>query len=239
MRLRKKANLSQRLAACGGRWVQQPGQLRGHWRSLMPDAREIHLEIGCGKGRFTVEMALRHPDWLWIGVERSADAMVTAAEKARDLGLENLFFLDLDAGWLGQYFAPGEVQRIYLNFSDPWPSSRQAYRRLSHPDFLMRYRGILSPGGAIEMKTDNAGLFEWSLFQFPKAGFRLEEVCRDLHRDGPAGVMTDYEEKFYRQGKPICRCTAVMEALPAEMSGWKDPLAQFHNPRLLDGRKPL
>ena len=103
---------------------------------------------------------------------------------------------------LRDYFAPGEVERIYINFCDPWPTNRHARRRLTHPDFLERYRGVLTDGGEIHFKTDNRGLFEWSLFQFPKAGYELREVTRDLHADGIRGVMTDYEEKFHSLGTP-------------------------------------
>ena len=152
-----------------------------------------------------------------VAVERVPDAMVIAAERARELELPNVFFIDADAANLEEYFAPGEVDRIYINFCDPWPGARYAKRRLTHPGFLLRYRKVLREGGEIHFKTDNHDLFEWSLFQFPKAGFVLSQVTRDLHAGGIQGVMTDYEEKFHNLGTPINRCVGTMEALPEQV----------------------
>lgn len=224
MRMRKKPNLDRRLARCADMLAAEPEAWKGRWRTRQPEARELHLEIGCGKGRFTVETARLHPENLYIAIERVPDAMIIAMERAQEQGVKNVCFIDADAARLRDYFAPGEVDRIYLNFSDPWPSHRHSKRRLTHTDFLMRYRQVLRPGGEIHFKTDNSDLYEWSLFQFPKAGFALSEVTRDLHRDGVQGVMTDYEEKFFQQGKPINRCVAAMGALPAEMEELIDPL---------------
>lgn len=216
MRMRKKPNLIPRLEACGELVITDPKEHRGRWRELMPGTGALRVELGCGKGRFTVGTAQAEPDALLIAVERVPDAMVIAAERARELELNNVFFLDADAADLEAYFAPGEVDRIYINFCDPWPGARYAKRRLTHPGFLLRYRKVLSQGGHIHFKTDNHDLFEWSLFQFPKAGFTLSEVTRDLHAGGPTGIMTDYEEKFYQLGTPINRCVGTMEALPPE-----------------------
>lgn len=219
MRMRKKANLDQRMERQSARLVERPGEHRGHWRELLPGCREVRLELGCGKGRFTVETAKTEPDILFVAVERVADAMVMAMERADAAGLSNVLFIDADARGLCEWFAPGEVGRVYLNFSDPWPSSQQAKRRLTHPDFLRLYADALAPAGEIHFKTDNKDLFEWSLFQFPKAGYTLTEVTRDLHANGVNGVMTDYEEKFYNEGKPICRCVAVRgETLSARLT---------------------
>lgn len=214
MRMRKKPNLIPRLEACGDLVVTDPQERRGRWREWMEGAKEVHLELGCGKGRFTVETAQAQPDVLLIAVERVPDAMVIAAERAKELGLRNVFFIDADAADLEAYFAPGEVDRIYVNFCDPWPGARYAKRRLTHPGFLLRYRKVLAQGGQIHFKTDNRDLFEWSLFQFPKAGFDLSEVTRDLHANGIQGVMTDYEEKFHSLGTPINRCVGTMAELP-------------------------
>ncbi len=214
MRMRKKPNLIPRLEACGALVVTDPSGRRGQWRELMPECREVRVELGCGKGRFTVGTAQAEPDVLFVAVERVPDAMVIAAERARDMGLRNVFFIDADAADLAGYFAPGEVNGVYINFCDPWPGARYAKRRLTHPGFLLRYREVLAPGGKIWFKTDNHDLFEWSLFQFPKAGFALSEVTRDLHADGIQGVMTDYEEKFYNLGTPINRCVGTMGELP-------------------------
>ena len=224
MRMRKKPNLDVRMERCEELLIREPEAWKGRWRELKPDADGLHLEIGCGKGRFTVETARLHPSTLFVAVERVADAMVIAMERARQLELTNVFFIDADAARLRDYFAPGEVDRIYLNFSDPWPSNRHAKRRLTHTDFLMRYRLVLREGGQIHFKTDNHDLYEWSLFQFPKAGYTLSEVTRNLHEHGIQGVMTDYEEKFHNLGTPINRCVATVGPLPAELKDWVDPL---------------
>lgn len=136
--------------------------------------------------------------------------MVVAMERARDAGLHNVFFVDGDAACLPDFFAPGEVDRIYINFCDPWPKSNQKKRRLTHGNFLQLYRRVLPMGGEIHFKSDNDKLFEWSLEEIPQFGFRLSQVTRDLHANGPVGVMTDYEAKFYQQGVTINRCVAAM-----------------------------
>ncbi len=219
MRMRKKAHLAERMERQGALLCQTPWEHKGRWAKLLPGCREVRLELGCGKGRFTVETAKAEPDVLFVAVERVADAMVMAMERAQALGLVNVRFIDADARGVTDWFAPGEVSRVYLNFSDPWPSSQQSKRRLTHPDFLRLYAGVMPAGGEIHFKTDNKDLFEWSLFQFPKAGYTLTEVTRDLHANGPRGVMTDYEEKFYNEGKPICRCVAVKgETLSARLT---------------------
>ena len=214
MRMRKKKNLAPRMDACGALLVADPAAEKGRWRERKPDAAHLRLELGCGKGRFTAETAAAHPDDLYVAVERVPDAMVIAMERCRDLGLDNVFFIDGDAAVLDQYFAPGEVDLIYINFCDPWPSVKHSRRRLTPEGFLRGYRKVLREGGQVHFKTDNHDLFEWSLFQFPKAGFALSEVTRNLHEHGIQGVMTDYEEKFHALGTPINRCVGTMEALP-------------------------
>ena len=210
MRMRKKKNLLPRMEACGALLVADPRALRGRWRELLPDARELRVELGCGKGRFTAETAAAEPDVLLIAVEKVPDAMVVAMERARDAGLHNVFFVDGDAACLPDFFAPGEVDRIYINFCDPWPKSNQKKRLLTHGNFLQLYRRVLPMGGEIHFKSDNDKLFEWSLEEIPQFGFRLSQVTRDLHANGPVGVMTDYEAKFYQQGVTINRCVATM-----------------------------
>ena len=209
MRMRKKAHLEERWAKQQPRLIDCPAAHKGCWRELAPECEAVWLELGCGKGRFTAQTAQAHPNVLFIALERVADAMVVAMERCAGLGLSNVFFIDANAENLRDYFGDGEVDRLYLNFSDPWPAKAQAKRRLTHPDFLRRYARVLEKGGQIHFKTDNKDLFEWSLFQFPKAGYTLSEVTRDLHADGINGIMTDYEEKFYHEGKPICRCVAT------------------------------
>ncbi len=214
MRMRKKKNLGMRMEACAALWVKDPAQMRGCWREKKPDAPQLRLELGCGKGRFTAETAAAHQSDLYVAVERVPDAMVIAMERCRELGLTNVFFIDGDAAELDRYFAPGEVDLLYINFCDPWPSVKHARRRLTAEPFLRGYRKVLRDGGRIEFKTDNHDLFEWSLFQFPKAGYALSEVTRDLHANGVQGIMTDYEEKFYSLGTPINRCVGTKVELP-------------------------
>lgn len=198
------------MEAASAVWVREPEQYRGRWRELMPEARELHLEIGCGKGKFTVEMAALHPEVLFLAVERVKEAMLLGMERAVAMGLKNVFFLSVDAALLDTLFAPGEADRIYLNFCDPWPRSKNAKRRLTYHTFLEKYRAVLRPEGEIHFKTDNAGLFAWSLEEFERYGYPVKNVIDDLHRDGVVGVMTGYEEKFHALGTPIHRCEIMM-----------------------------
>ena len=233
MRMRKKKNLIPRMERCGDFLVRDPYDRRGSWRELMPQARELRLELGCGKGRFTAGTAAAEPDVLFIAVEMVPDAMVVAMERCVNAGLTNVYFVDANADQLPSFFAPGEVDRIYLNFSDPWPSNRHAKRRLTHGNFLRLYRQVLKMGGQIHFKTDNQGLFEFSVDEIPNFGFTLSEVTRNLHEYGPVGVMTDYEAKFYEQGLPINRLVATMvpweEPFPATIKDlrerWLDTFA--------------
>ncbi|NLM84465.1 MAG: tRNA (guanosine(46)-N7)-methyltransferase TrmB [Clostridiales bacterium] len=209
MRMRKKRNLIPRMERCAALLVREPWLLRGRWRDEFPGYKELHLEIGCGRGRFTVETAKLHPDVFFVALERVADAMIIGLEKAMAEGLRNIRFMTQDASNLLEFFADGEVDRIYLNFSDPWPGKRHAKRRLTSERFLPIYKKILRPGGEIHFKTDNPELFDYSLGTFREAGFALSEITRNLHENGPVGVMTDYEMKFYAQGVSICRCVAT------------------------------
>lgn len=198
------------MEACTSVWIQDPEAHRGDWRALMPEAEEVHLEIGCGKGKFTVEMAELYPRILFLAVERVREALVLAMEKAIAMGLKNVYFLSVDAANLEQYFAPGEADRIYLNFCDPWPRGKNAKRRLTYHTFLEKYRAVLRPEGEIHFKTDNEKLFAWSLEEFERYGYPVRNVTDDLHRDGVVGVMTGYEEKFHALGTPIHRCEITM-----------------------------
>ena len=210
MRMRKKKNLQSRMEACRCCWITDPQARKGHWRELFPQAKQIRVEVGCGKGRFTMETAKAEPDILLIAVEKVPDAMVVAMERCRDAGLTNVFFVDGDAASLPDLFEADEVDRLYINFCDPWPRSNQARRRLTHGNFLQIYRKVLKLGGQIHFKTDNDKLFAWSVEEIPQFGFSLSEVTTDLHADGPVGVMTDYEAKFFGEGKNINRCVATM-----------------------------
>lgn len=222
MRMRKRNNLEPRMEAASAVWIRDPEARRGSWRSLMPEARELHLEIGCGKGKFTTEMAELHPEVLFIAVERVKEAMLLGMEKAVALGLKNLYFISVDAALLEALFVPGEVDRIYLNFCDPWPRSKNAKRRLTYHTFLEKYRAVLKPEGEIHFKTDNAKLFAWSLEEFAQYGYPVKNVTDDLHKDGVVGVMTGYEEKFHALGTPIHRCEICM---PKQEAGVKAPTA--------------
>ena len=215
MRMRKKKNLIPRMERHADRRIMDPYAMPGRWRELMPEAREIRVEVGCGKGLFTAESAAAEPDVLFVAVEMVPEAVVVAMERCAER--ENVRFVIADAKELPSFFAPGEVDRIYLNFSDPWPSRRHARRRLTHGRALRGYREILHPGGQIWMKTDNVPLFDFSLSELPRYGFSLSEVTRDLHADGVVGPMTDYEKKFHAQGVPICRLVGTMEA------DWEEP----------------
>ena len=221
--MRRKKNLGPWIES-GAAWqIKDPKALRGNWRSLMPGAKELRLELGCGKGRFTCQTAAANPDILFVAVERVPDAMVMAMEKARDMGLTNVFYVDADAALLPEFFAPEEVDLIYINFCDPWPPKRHAKRRLTHRNFLKLYREVLKEKGQIHFKTDNAPLFEFSVLEFPEAGYDLEEVTRDLHANGVCGIMTDYEEKFHNLGTKINRCVGVKGELPPQPEGEEEP----------------
>ncbi len=206
MRMRKRNNLAPRMEACASIWLKDAKVLRGKWRELMPEAKELRLEIGCGKGKFTVETAAANPDVLLIAVEKVQEAMILGMEKALAMGLKNLYFLSLDAAQIEEYFEDGEVDLLYLNFCDPWPRKKNAKRRLTFRTFLEKYKRILKNEGEIHFKTDNAPLFEWSLEEFEACKLEICNLTRDLHANGPVGIMTGYEEKFYALGTPINRC---------------------------------
>ena len=172
MRMRRKKNLVPRMEACGQWLIRDPKAQRGHWRELMPGAKELRLELGCGKGRFTCQTAAADPDVLFIAVERVPDAMVMAMEKARSLALTNVFFVDADAAELPEFFAPDEVDLIYINFCDPWPPKRHAKRRLTHRDFLLRYRQVLRDGGEIHLRRTTWACLPFPLRSSPSAASR-------------------------------------------------------------------
>lgn len=202
MRMRKKKNLVPRMEACDACWIRRPEEHRGRWRELMPGARELRVELGCGKGRFTAETAKAEPDVLLIAVEKVPDAMVVAMERVVEQGIPNVRFLDRDAELLPEMFAPGEISRLYINFPDPWPKKKQFKRRLTAPEFLDKYRALLPEDGAVWFKTDNEPLFDWSLESFRGCGWALADM--------PEGTpMTDYEARFTEMGLPIHRVVAT------------------------------
>ena len=213
MRMRKKKNLIPRLERCADVIVRDGEACRGTWKERFGGRERLFIELGCGKGRFTAETAAEIGNTLLVAVERVPEAMVVAAERVMTAEIENVRFLDMDAGILPEIFAEGEADRIYINFCDPWPGKRHAKRRLTAGGFLKLYRSVLKDGGEIWFKTDNDDLFEFSLEQFAENGFSLHEVTRDLHANGPVGVMTDYEQKFHAEGITINRCVARKETL--------------------------
>lgn len=193
--------------------VQDPMEKRGKWDSVFPQKAPIHMEVGMGKGRFLMDMARLHPHINYLGVEMYDSVLLRGLQKRQEEELENLLFLCVDARHLPEIFAKGEIDRIYLNFSDPWPKARHAKRRLTSGEFLKRYAQILLPGSRIEFKTDNRDLFTFSLEETEASeDFSLEAFTYDLHRDtamNVGNVMTEYEEKFSSQGNPIYKMIAV------------------------------
>lgn len=216
MRVRKKKNCDIRLEKSGSLWIKNPEEMKGKWHKEFENTNPIHIEIGSGKGKFICEMAQKYPDINFVAIEVVKDVIVIAMEKAEPLNLPNLRFLIADAGNLSDYFEKGEIERIYLNFSDPWKKNKQAKRRLTHKNFLDIYKKVLNEGDYICFKTDNKALFEFSLNSFAKENYKMSEITFDLHNSGILdNVMTEYETKFSEMGMPIYRVCATY-------LGWTD-----------------
>ncbi len=208
--------------------IDEPKEVKGRWQEVFGNDHPIRLEIGMGKGQFIIEMANRNPDVNFIGIEMYSSVLVRAVQKLsggrhvwedtdeviaeettdEKLAVANLRLIRLDARELCDVFAPYEVEKIYLNFSDPWPKDRHAKRRLPSKQFLALYDKVLIPEGKVEFKTDNRDLFDFAIEQLPLAGWKADVVTYDLHAD-PAlmegNVMTEYEQKFSAKGNPICK----------------------------------
>lgn len=195
--------------------IQEPQAHRGQMAAVFGNANPLRIEIGMGKGRFLTELAVSAPDVNYIGIEKYSSVLIRGIEKQEQLLLPNLKFIRMDAEELPQVFSQGEVDRIYLNFSDPWPKDRHAKRRLTSPAFLNRYAQVLKPEGVVEFKTDNEALFDFSLQSVKESGWELLSVTRDLHNSPMAegNIMTEYEEKFSALGNPIYKLVAVQKAL--------------------------
>ena len=219
---------------CAAVLIAQPESIRGRWRAEFPQYGEIRLELGCGKGRFTCGEAANEPGALLLALEKVPDAMVVAMERVMEQGITNVRFLDRDALLLPEIFAPGEISRLYINFCDPWPKSRDAKLRLTAPGYLRLYADLLPPGGQIFFKTDNTPLFDWSIRQMEAEGWALSEVTHDLHASGPVGVMTDYEAKFYALGQPINRLAATRT--DETLTTAAGPVPRLRNASLSDAR---
>ena len=216
MRMRKMKNLVPRMEKCARLRIENPETYKGNWRSLKEDAAALWVEVGCGKGKFTAETAAANPDVLLIAVERCREAMVVAMEKAQAMGLTNVFFIDMDVEKIEEIFAAFEIDRLFINFPDPWPRKKNAKRRLTHRGFLDKYCRVVK--GEIHYKTDNAPLFQFSLEEFEACGLEVKNCTRNLHENGVVGIMTGYEEKFHALGTPINRCEVLCKPfeLPKE-----------------------
>lgn len=210
MRMRKKRHFDERLERVSERLVKNSEELRGEWNRLFGNDNPIYIEIGSGKGRFISEMARLNPDVNFIAVDVIPDCILMALEKTAAVDYKNLRFIISDAAMLAECFADGEIDRIYLNFSDPWKKKKQAKRRLTHQNFLDVYKKFLKKGGSVCFKTDNRGLFEFSLNSFAAdRDFKMSNISLDLHNsDFEGNVMTEYEQKFSEQGMPIYRLEA-------------------------------
>ena len=194
--------------------IQEPEQKKGKWAEVFGNDHPIHIEVGMGKGQFIIEMAKRNPEINYIGIEKYSSVLVRAVEKLEDFEQNNLRLIRMDAENIEEVFDKDEVDRIYLNFSDPWPKDRHAKRRLTSTRFLERYNNILTPEGRVMFKTDNKDLFDFSLEQVEEAGWILENHTYDLHHSeyNEGNVMTEYEEKFSAKGNTICRLVAYRHA---------------------------
>ena len=196
--------------------VKDEKTYRGNWGQVFGNSNPIHIEIGMGKGQFLLKLAGRNPQINYIGIERYSSVLLRAVEKyeeeAEEEGaLQNIRFVCMDARNVEEVFAPEEVDKIFLNFSDPWPKARHAKRRLTSSEFLERYEKILAQGGRVEFKTDNTELFNFSLEQVKEAGWYLEKYTYDLHHQeemNAGNIMTEYEEKFSLKGNPINKLIA-------------------------------
>ena len=209
MRLRNVKGSREQIAA-NEYTIKDAEQIKGQWKDYFQDGKPIQLEIGMGKGKFLMRLAEKNPHIHYIGIEKYSSVLVRAVEKTEDFEGKNLRLIRMDAEDIENVFEKGEVSRIYLNFSDPWPKDRHAKRRLTSVRFLERYDNILTSDGRIVFKTDNKDLFDFSLEQVEEAGWILENYTYDLHHSeyNEGNVMTEYEEKFSAKGNPICRLTA-------------------------------
>ncbi|WP_186578335.1 tRNA (guanosine(46)-N7)-methyltransferase TrmB [Aquibacillus kalidii] len=186
-----------------------PFEKKGKWNEVFHNDNPIHIEVGTGKGQFIVGMAEQNSDNNFIGIEIAKSIIVSAIQKVKDANSKNIRLINENAEDLRELFGENEIDKIYLNFSDPWPKNRHEKRRLTFRSFLDQYKHILKEDGEIVLKTDNKGLFEYSLVSFSEYGMVLKEVLLDLHEHAdPTNVMTEYEEKFSAKGQPIYRCIA-------------------------------
>lgn len=214
MRLRNIPRADSTLQA-HGLVIKSPQAQRGCWRQVFGNKNPLYIEIGMGKGQFLLNMAKNYPEINFVGIERYSSVLLRAVERMNEeefKEIKNIRFVCMDAKEIGEVFAQGEVERIYLNFSDPWPKARHAKRRLTSVEFLARYETVLADGGQVEFKTDNTPLFEFSLEQVKEAGWKLLAHTYDLHHNKEmcrGNIMTEYEEKFSSRGNPINKLIMV------------------------------
>jgi len=208
--MRNIPDADERIARHGSH-VAIPAALKGNWRDHLHVSGPLHVELGSGKGQFITTLANRHPDTAFVAVERFATILVQLLKRIPEESLTNLAVLNMDARELEVCFAPGEIDRIYLNFSDPWPKVRHANRRLTFRSFLDIYRIVLSEHGDLHLKTDNIDLFDYSLESIPAAGWTIANLSRNLHAEpwSEDNIKTEYEEKFSGMGHPIYWLTAT------------------------------
>ncbi|MGD6992607.1 tRNA (guanosine(46)-N7)-methyltransferase TrmB [Sutcliffiella horikoshii] len=207
MRFRNKPWATDFIAENSFYCIPDPENQQGKWNEIFGNNNPIHIEVGTGKGTFVTEMAKANPTINYIGIELFESVIVKALEKAVAADIPNVKLLNVNAQKLADYFEAGEVDRVYLNFSDPWPKTRHEKRRLTYKGFLDLYKEVLVSQGEIHFKTDNRGLFEYSLMSFSEYGLLLKYVSLDLHNSEFEGnIMTEYEEKFSSKGFPIYRC---------------------------------
>lgn len=208
MRLRNVRGSRETIAA-NDYVIKNETEKKGIWNQVFGNDHPIHVEIGMGKGTFITTLAQQNPDINYIGIEKYSSVLIRAIAKQEELALPNLYFIRMEAEYVADVFAPEEVERIYLNFSDPWPKDRHAKRRLTSKEFLARYDRILAKDGVVIFKTDNRNLFEFSLEQIPEAGWTLVDHTYNLHYSefAEGNIMTEYEMKFVAEGKPIYRLT--------------------------------
>lgn len=210
MRMRRKKHREDRLDACSDIFISDINTLSGDIGKIFGNNNPLHIEIGCGKGRFMRELSERNPDINYIAIEKNLDVLVLASEKIKDAGIKNVRFIAGDASTLSEVDLKNKVERIYINFCDPWKKSRQAKRRLTHENFLNIYKEILIPNGEVHFKTDNTKLFEFSLNSFSAYGLMMKNITLDLHASSFEGnIMTEYETLFSEKGQPIYRCEVV------------------------------
>ena len=211
MRMRKKKHREERIENCKDLLTGEFETFRSDFKNLFENKEsEVHIEIGCGKGKFISELAEQNPEVNYIAIEKNLDVLVLALEKVKAKGLKNVKFYAGDASFLNDIDENNKCGRIYINFCDPWKKTYQAKRRLTHERFLTVYKRILKSGGEVHFKTDNKALFEFSLNSFSDFGLRLKNISLDLHASSFEGnVMTEYEILFSEAGMPIYRCEAV------------------------------